>query len=195
MRAEERRMRPALSMQVPLCLVVFGFSFSKGNPIHFPFGSANVYLTVQSPFLSAEGSWLSPCGAAGSQHSSLPALIPWKCPAWMEWLLWTSRRERLSLFCLHNNHRQVLGALFYPGYGGRHTVSLPWHLDALAPCFCPAWGTAQPKPAVGGSGMRHLPSPPACTELWETHAVHRGCGTSEGGELRDNSRASSFIPA
>lgn len=189
-----RPMRPALSMQVPLCLMVFGFSFPKWNPIHFPFGSANVYLTVQSPFLSAEGLWLSPCGAAGSQHSSLPALISWKCPAWMEWLLWTSRRERLSLSSTTTTGR----------YSGPCSTQV-MEEGTECPCrgtwtlwprvFALPGGTAQPKPAVGGFGMRHLPSPPACTELWEIHPAHRGCGTSEGGELRDNSGASSFIPA
>lgn len=176
MRAEERPMRPALSMQVPLCLVVFGFSFSKGNPIHFPFGSANVYLTVQSLFLSAEESWLSPCGAAGSQHSSLPALISWKCPAWLEWLLWTSGRERLSLFCLHNNHRQVLGALFYPGHGGRHRSVPAVAPGRSGPVFLPCLGhsTTQTScgwlwheaPALSPCLHRALGDPRCAQRLW-----------------------------
>lgn len=170
-----RPMRPALSMQVPLCLVVFGFSFPKWNPIHFPFGSANVYLTVQSPFLSAEGSWLSPCGAAGSQHSSLPALIPWKCPAWMEWLLWTSRKERLSLSSTTTTGRYS-GPCSTQVMEEGTEVSLPWHLDALAPRFCPAWGhsTTQTScgwlwheaPALSPCLHRALGDPPCAQRLW-----------------------------
>lgn len=163
-------------MQLSLCLVVWGFCFSKGKPT-IPLWASKCFFSCcfqQRGVASPAQLW---CHGMPSMDAVAP-LNPQK-------------REELSLFCLHSKHRQVFGgSVFIQVFGKAQSVpamapggSGPGFLSWTQHNLKQLW-------VALARGICTLPLPG-----WNFGSCAQRFWHRWGAELRDNGRDSFFILA